>query len=284
MGSVLVTGATGFIGRATAVALGRAGWSVTRAGRPPAGPSTPATGVVHLDLSDPRTILEMGETARFDAIVHLGARIGWSTETAADLFAPNVLATGCLGHLAARWGAHVVYASAAMVHGVRKETISSADPMCPDTPYGASKWLGEQLLSGSQASHCSLRIGGVFGSGGPTHLGFNRAIAGAQRGEVPVCVGSGKALRNYIYVEDVAAAIVFALQERIKGPHLLAGGEILPVSTMLQTVCDVFLPGHLPVHKDGAEALDQVVRSSAVFPPTRSLREALMDVREGNAG
>lgn len=276
--TVLVTGATGFIGRAAVSALADAGWSIARGSRSTSEPT--AGGIVHLDLSEPATLLALANGARFDAVVHLGARVGWFGETSSDLFVPNVLSTGCLAYLANLWDAHMIFASAAIVHGVRKETIEADSPLCPDTPYAKSKWLGEQLLADSHVKHCVLRIAGVFGSGGPTHLGLNRAIDGAIKDEPPLQIGSGGALRNYVYVKDVAQAIVYALQERLEGTHLLAGHEVMPISVMLRGICDTFFPGLHPVTMDGPEAMNQVIKPSASLPATRGFCEALIEIRK----
>lgn len=276
--TVLLTGATGFIGRETVLALVGVGWRVTKGYRS-AGKAI-VNGHIHLDLSEPATILALKREVRFDAIVHLGAHIGLSGTTESEMFVPNVLSTGCLAYLARLWDAPLIFASTAIVHGVKKETIEFDSPICPDTAYANSKWLGEQLLSASGSHYCVLRIAGVFGCGGPAHLGLNRAIDGAMRGEPPIQMGSGEAVRNYIYVKDVANAIVYALQERLEGTHLLAGHEGMRISRMLQEVCDLFLPGQQPVLKDGPEAMSQIIKPSTHMPRSRGFCQALTDIRK----
>lgn len=275
--TVLVTGATGFIGKATVSALSAAGWQVTQGSRSVAG--TTATGTVCLDLADPKTILSLSNGPPFDAVVHLGAKVGWSNQAESELFVPNVLSTGCLAHLARLWNAHLIFASAAIVHGVRSEAIELESPLCLDTAYAKSKWLGEQLLASSKVKHCILRIAGVFGSAGPNHLGLNRAIDGAIKGEAPLQTGTGESLRNYVYVKDAAKAIVLVLRDQLEGTHLLAGDEIMSVSAMLGTICEVFTPGRHAAIKEGAPALNQVIRPSAYLPKSRGFREALIDIR-----
>jgi len=275
--SVLVTGATGFIGQATVASLRQSGWAVFRGSRSVVRLKT--NDEIYLDLNDPVAILSLERSHRFDAIVHLGANIGWSGASEAEMFTPNVLATGCLTFLASRWNAHVIYASAAIVCGVKTEKIDVKTPTFADTAYAHSKLLGEQLLEASQAPHCILRIGGVFGVGGPRHLGLNRAIDEALNGQVPTQSGSGAALRNYIYVKDVAVAIVFALQQRIEGIHLLAGAEVTSVSQMLQEISLAFLNGRQPTITGGQETTNQVIESSHYLPKSRSFREALSDIK-----
>ncbi|MEW6165096.1 MAG: NAD(P)-dependent oxidoreductase [Pseudomonadota bacterium] len=274
--SVLVTGATGFIGRATVVTLEQAGWRVSKGVRT----SPAASGDIFLDLAQPAAILTLANEARFDAIVHLGAQVGLSDATEAEMFVPNVLASGCLAFLASQWQAHLIFASTAIVCGARTEMIDAGSPVVSDTAYAHTKWLGEQLLAASQAHHCILRVAGVFGPGGPAHLGLNRAIDGAMKGLPPTQVGAGHASRNYIYVKDVARAIAFALQGGLAGTHLLAGSEVMPVNEMLQEVCNTFLPGQRPLHKDGQEAKSQVIQPSPHLPKTRGFREALADIKD----
>jgi UDP-glucose 4-epimerase len=275
--SVLVTGAAGFIGRAAVTSLEQAGWIVTKAVR--TGDQFRGSGYIILDLANPATILSMANEAHFDAIVHLGANVNLLCVDGLEMFAPNTLATGCLAYLAKQWNAQLIYASTAIVCGAKKEAIDATSIVAVDTAYAQSKWLGEQLLVASYAHHCTLRIGGVFGANGPVHLGVNRAIAEAINGVVPTQIGCGGALRNYIYVKDVASAIAIALQERLNGTHLLAGSEVKSVSQMLQEICNTFLQGQQPAIVNGQEAMNQVIQPSPYLPRTRGFCEALNDIK-----
>jgi nucleoside-diphosphate-sugar epimerase len=273
--SVLVTGATGFIGRAACAALEEAGWAVTKGVR-----GNPAQeNAISLDLSDPATMLTLEKVKRYDAIVHLGAKITLSGASEDEMFVSNVLSTGCLAYLAKNWDAHLVFASTAIVCGARQQSITTDSLVIADTPYAKTKWLAEQIIDSAHPSHCVLRIGGVFGYQGPIHLGLNRAIDGALHRERPTQVG-GEALRNYVYVKDVAQSIAFAAQRRLEGTHLLAGHEIMSVSAMMQALCDVFNPGTSPLIKDGPEAMSQVIAPSLDLPATRSFRAALLDIHQ----
>jgi len=142
--SLLVTGATGFIGRVTVASLEQTGWSVTRGARPE-GRSL-EDGEIYLDLNNPTEILALENSTHFDAIVHLGAHVGLFGGSEVKMFLPNILATGFLALLANRWNAHLVYASTAIVCGVKSESIKAGTPISADTAYAHSKYLGEQLI------------------------------------------------------------------------------------------------------------------------------------------
>lgn len=275
-GTVLVTGATGFIGSVTVAALVDAGWVVTCGARSPQAFLGHRTTM--LDLAQPESLLKLASGERFDAIVHLGAQVVLSSATEADMYTPNVLSTACLAYLANLWGARLIFASTVIVHGARTEKITTDSPVCTDTAYARTKYLGEQLLASSGVNYCALRIAGVFGRNGPSHLGLNRAIAGALQGEAPIQIGLGAAMRNYVYVKDVAAAVVHALSVPIEGVHLLAGHEVLSMGEMLNLVCEILAPDLRPVIKPGPQAGDQVIVPSIALPNTRSFRDALIDM------
>ncbi len=236
--------------------------------------------VVQLDLADPAAILGLAQKYRAEAVVHLACDVG--LDAGADdarLFVPNVLATGCVALLAREWGARMLFASSVLVHGARAERFAPDVAMAPDTPYGRSKLLGEQLLARSGVEHAVLRIVGIFGGNGPVHLGINRAIGEALHGQPPTLVGDGRARRNYVYVKDAAAAILAALERQLVGTHYLAAAEILSVREMLDAICDAFLPGARPATRDGTPAADQVAEPSAELPAGRAFHDALDDIR-----
>lgn len=284
--TVLVTGATGFIGRIAVAALEFEGWQVVRGCRSVPngyGEEPGVSSCVSLDLEDPGSILRLKNSERADVILHLAARVGWTGESDSDLFVPNVLATGNLLAVARHWGARFVFASAAIVCGARAETIGPMSPACPDTTYGRSKWLGEQMVAASCQDYCILRLGGVFGASGPSHLGINRAIDAAMEGTVPTLIGAGKARRNYLYVKDAANAIVAALGQGVQGTHLVAGSEAVTIREMWASLCAIFLSGAIPATGSGSDAREQVIEPSPTLPVTRTFVDALLDIRNNRA-
>jgi len=275
---ILVTGATGFIGSAIAERLEEVGYQVTRTTRRQS--EVDGESMLYLDLSRPETIIGLIGEYRFDTIVHFGARIGWSGEIEEELFIPNVIATGLLANFAQKTDSQLIFSSIAVVCGVTAEKITQDSPIGPDTPYGKSKWLAEELVNASGARHCILRIGGVFGLNGPDHLGLNRAIAGAINQTAPQLHGRGNARRNYVYLWDVAETVEHIIRNNIEGTHLLAGSEQSSIRSMLKEVCAVFMPGVNPVQHFGDDATEQLIMPSSDLSETRSFRSALEDIRD----
>jgi UDP-glucose 4-epimerase len=275
--TVLVTGANGFIGRSVVAELESAGWAVTKGIR--SSQKILGEGFIGLDLNDPDSLLSLGSRVRFDAIVHLGANVELTGGSDAEIYNQNILSTALLAFLAAKWNSFLIFASTVIVCGVRTENIDINSLINTDTPYAKSKYIGEELIVASKVRSCIIRIAGTFGYMGPSHLGLNRAIACAISGVSPTQITSGKALRNYIYVEDVGRSIVYALDHQIQGIHFLAGSEVLSVAQMLGEVCEVFLPGQHPVAIHGQESSDQIIKSSPLLPRSRSFHDALLDIK-----
>lgn len=280
--TVLVTGAGGFLGRNVVSALEANGHRVIRCVRRKQADAS-AAATLECDLSEPSRVLALEPQCRPAVVVHLASDVTLTTNDDATLFAPNVLATACIAHLARRWSAHLIFASSVAVHGVRAVQIGPRAPLDPDTAYGRSKLLGEQVIQASGARHGILRIAGIFGADGPRHLGLNRAIDGALGGAVPTIVGQGTARRNYIYVRDAANAIVAATEQRLEGLHHLAGSEITSIKAMMQLISETFVPGSEPLLSAGGEASDQVIEPSPQLPTTRSFAAALQDILAAKA-
>ncbi len=87
-------------------------------------------------------------------------------------------------------------------------------------------------------------------------------------------------MRNYIYVKDVAEAIVFALQQRVEGVHLLTRSEVTSISQMLQAICNTLLPNQQPVICDGQEGISLVIEPSHFLPKSLGFREAISDIKD----
>lgn len=283
MKTVLLTGATGFVGRHTIEVLQNPNWKIIATTRDKES-ARRAPGLEYLDLLKPESICALADRIRCDAIVHLGAAVGFSGESLAEFYSSNVLSTGCLAHLSRIWGSHLVFASSIVVHGLHVQHVTSQTAIQPDSPYGRSKALAEELIAASGIRYCILRIPGVFGLNGPAHLGLNRAIGAARQGAVPTCVGTGAARRNYISASDLATAILHVLDHRVEGIHAVGGPEALSIRTMLENVCGVWLENAALLEMQGPEGMDQIVIPSDCLPAGKAFLDSLKDIKNRDSG
>lgn len=174
MTRVLVTGATGFVGRHLCAQLAQAGFRVRAALRTdgvlPAGVaekivSGDITGATRWDMA-----LE-----DVDLVVHTAARAHVLHDTpsnSAPYVATNVDGTQALAAAAAQCGVRrFVYLSSVKVNGeggTRRPYTASDEPR-PQDAYGTSKWLGEQRLwtvaAASAMQAVVVRAPLVYGAG-----------------------------------------------------------------------------------------------------------------------
>ena len=279
VGKVLITGANGFVGRCLVRMLGGSGWQVV----PLVRRGTGFDNEVVLDFCDVDFLSKVAKLPKVDALVHLGGKIELGVGVREKLFKPNVLATAELADWSKSIGAYFLFSSTAIVSGSRNCCITSSSNLELDTDYGYSKWLAEELVKMSGVKSGILRIGGIFGQNGPSHLGINVAIDNALRGVRPVQYGDGSVKRNYIYIEDLCQIIRFCIERGLEGTHLVAGSSVNLVSEMLEIICDTLLPGHRPQHMISKSVIyDQVIEHSTYLPQGRSFAEAIKDIKSAS--
>jgi nucleoside-diphosphate-sugar epimerase len=149
---VLVTGATGFVGRVLCDTLARAGHVVRAAVRQDVGvPDCVSEKIV---VGDIKAGTAWGEAlAGVDAVVHLAARAHMLHACGSELglYAEiNGHATRGLAIASAQANiGRFIYLSSVKVNGegTGDRAFTASDAPHPQDPYGDSKWLGEKLLA-----------------------------------------------------------------------------------------------------------------------------------------
>jgi uronate dehydrogenase len=162
---VLLTGASGNLGRALTRALGAQGWVLRLTDIAPFPDPLPSGAVfTRADLNDGVTILRLAEGC--GAILHFG---GVSTEKPfEEVLGPNIRGLFHIYEAARRERGRVVFASSNHAIGFheRIETIDADTKFLPDTYYGLSKAYGELMGRLYWFKHgvesISIRIGSSF--------------------------------------------------------------------------------------------------------------------------
>jgi UDP-glucose 4-epimerase len=300
---VLVTGGAGFIGSNLVHALVAGGREVGVIDDFSTGSLAnlhPAAWLRHMDVLDPALADSVAEFAP-DAVVHLAAQTD-VTRSFADPErdrAVNVDGTAAVARAAAAAGARVVLsASSAAVYGVPESLPLREDaPKRPVNPYGESKLAAEAALAdalqGTGVGFASMRFSNVYGprqdghgEGGVVAIFATRLAAG----ERPVIYGDGRQTRDFIFVGDVVAFIVEALEPDapLGGPmpdgpaynvSTGQGTSVLQVATYLSGASRVMKqPEYLPAR--GGDIADSVLDpakavSTLDWQPGQSLESGL---------
>ena len=233
---VLVTGGAGYIGSHTVKQLGEAGYDVVIY-------DNLSTGIIQAilygelvvgDLNNLELLSQVFTKHQFDAVFHFAASISVpeSLEQPLAYYANNTRNTLNLLQLCQKFGINkFIFSSTAAVYGeTQNYTVKESDPTIPVNPYGRSKLMSEMILRdyslASDLKYVILRYFNVAGADSSGKIGQRGkafhliklacdAALGLRPGvsifgtDYPTHDGTG--VRDYIHVEDLAAAHISAL-------------------------------------------------------------------------
>jgi len=213
---ILVTGASGFIGRALCAELRQrhdVAALVRRDGSQPAG-----TRPLASDLSDGARLRALLADERPDCVVHLAAEIA-SQRSERKLREVNIdgttrlldACTALAGGPAAA-GPRFVFASTVVTGDAHGALLTEDEPLPVQTPYGRSKQEGERLVFESGLPAVVIRPSHVYGPGGWYE---GELIAHLRQPGRFAVIGSGRNLWDVVHVDDVVSALVLAAERAV---------------------------------------------------------------------
>jgi len=269
---VLVTGGSGFIGKYVVRNLIMKGYEV---------------GILDiLELNDVkshkidlRNFKSVNKVLKkYDAVVHLAVSI--SDDNLED-FMINVI--GTLNLLIASVDNKVkrfVYASTSSIYeGLNKIPNKESDFVKPRTSYTICKQMGELYCNSFNKYYglntVSLRFFNVYGKGG--HSVINLFIDRVKN-DLPIEISNKKTTRDLIYVEDIADAVVRALETDVNGVINVGTGNSVGLTDVALMIYE-----HLEVKKNIKFKNNE---KSIFCADTRKMREKLkflpkVDIKSG---
>ena len=246
MTRVLVTGATGFIGRTLVPVLSHCGYRVRLALRDEAARRPELENCVVGEINGATDWSAAMDG--IDHVIHLAARVHISRETASDPLAAfratNVAGTHRLATAAAAAGVKrfVHLSSVKALREISGGTpLNDETPPAPGTPYGQSKREAELALAdaarGSSLDTVSLRLPLVYGPG----------VKGNFRKLLDICwrrrilpLSSVRNQRSLLFIGNLTDAIIKILEARgpLGGAHLICDGPSISTPALIRAIGD----------------------------------------------
>jgi nucleoside-diphosphate-sugar epimerase len=222
---VLVTGATGFIGRAVTHRLGKAGARLTLAVRTRSDSAeriAEGTGgrLAVWSAIDPESVMSLVRDAEPAVIFNMAGYGVAPSERDPDLARainaelPPLLARAMAGQASDGWvGARVIHAGSALEYGVATGTLDETTPARPTTLYGTTKLSGTlelaQQLDRTGQVGLTARLFTVYGPGEREGRLLPSLLACARSGR-ELELSEGRQRRDFTYVDDVAEGLLRA--------------------------------------------------------------------------
>jgi nucleoside-diphosphate-sugar epimerase len=232
---ILVTGSSGFIGRAVSSALAAAGHSVRAASRQPN--RTPAQARIEwVELPDLQQEVDWSPlVAGMDVVVHLAAIAHRGEADAGDYIAVNQVATAglaanCRSHAVER----LIFMSSigAQTGSAADHVVTELDEPRPVTGYDRAKLAAEQEVRHSGAPFTILRPVIVYGPGAKANIALLTRIAALP---LPLPFRAFRNRRSLLAIENLVQAVELSLA----GPHTLNQTFIVSDSEPI-TLSDMF--------------------------------------------
>jgi dTDP-4-dehydrorhamnose reductase len=266
---ILITGANGFLGSVLFNKLQKTNHTVL-----PFVRKKKSANDIECDIGNASNLLNALNEYQPDVIINCAAKVDFSEDSMQEQYNVNVLTPAVIASWCVSNDAHLIQTSGSIVNGNTITEFSNSSQELPINYYGETKLLADRAIRLSQCSHAIIRFGGIFGEGGPSHLGINNIIEQAKNGDVPTIAGKGVALRNYIHVQDAAKLLIYCCDNGITGTHY-SGSQPISIAQMINDICDVYMDGHSPNYQEGDEAIDQITVVSPSLPEARPFRSAL---------
>lgn len=233
MSKIIVTGASGFIGRALVLKLNSHGWDVI--------PVTSSDG----DIAD-RTTLEKFLRQDIVHVFHLAGKTfvpdSWANPQV--FYQTNVLGTVSALEFCRVNCTPLTYVSAYVYGHPNTLPICEDSAVKPNNPYAMSKWLAEQTCEFYSNAYClpvtTIRPFNAYGIGQAENFLIASLISQALDGGESIVVNDLTPKRDYVYLEDLLTALMATLKtENRYRVYNIGSGESLSVKNVIDVIQDV---------------------------------------------
>lgn len=226
---ILITGATGFIGRHLAKKLADSNNLIFCVVRKTSNTALLPSQVklIYADITDPKSLDKIHE--KIDYIFHCAAYV--NDKNRKKLFNVNVYGTQNICELALKLGIErmIYLSSVAVVAGNTQTPLTEDLPYCATNIYGESKIAAEKIVIAYRKAGLKVAIVRppmIYGEGEPHMM---KKLLFFLRHRLLFLINNGNAKQHLAYVSNVVDAMTFALTQDkcLSKPFFVADSEVL---------------------------------------------------------
>lgn len=200
---VVITGASGFLGRAALAQFRKAGIEAIGVQRTPAAPSGSVTLTNYAQSPGGDVLIHLAEVGDRSKVAQLGPRFVAEVQQRLSAL------------LDGRYK-QVIYASSSLVYASSEAPLRVGDPVDTVEYYAAGKLACEALAL--KAGGIAMRLSNLYGPGQTGETVIN-TILSQLPGQGPIVLRDTRPVRDFLSVNDAAAALLMAL--KLRGPAIL---------------------------------------------------------------
>lgn len=298
---ILVTGATGFIGRYLVEGLLKKNYKIAvLANKAPAVDKWAEDSrirIFRVDITKPRGFLTLPRRLKIEAVFHLAAHIPKldSAQDFRDCVRVNLGgAYNLLEYAKVKKVRKIINTSTVCVYYTDKfylMRLKENSRVCPLNYYGITKLAAESLFEKYKIEHrakvVSLRCSVVYGVGQDRTKVLPLFIQRAINNQNLEIFGEGIKIEDYVYVKDVVDANILALTGNADGIYNIGSGKGTNVVDLAKAIIQIFdskskIRFNRPKKEDAKQIIMDISKAKREigYQPTYDLRRGLEEYRQ----
>lgn len=238
---IIVTGATGFIGRHIVAELARAGFQVHALSRKPLLDTVPNITAHQIDLLNHVATAELLNDIKAKILIHAAwytkPKLYWESELNLDWVASSL---HLFKHFCNCGGSRIVGIGSCAEYIHDKELFVENDALeQPETLYGTCKLrlyeVASKFCQKKELSFSWARLFFLYGADEQDGRLLPSLMDHITNG-APLGIRDWHCLRDFLHVNDAASALASLALSRLEGPINICSGSGIPVGTFVQSV------------------------------------------------
>jgi len=190
------------------------------------------------DVRDKYKLDDLFQKENFDTIIHLSARAGvrMGEEYPEEFISTNINGTLNLTKMAKKYNIkHFIFFSSSAVYGEHPSPNKETDELQQIGVYGASKAMGETLVTSCGVPYTIIRPFTVYGENGRLDQVIFKWIE-QIKADIPITIfGDGSSKRGYTYVHDLIDGVKKVVELGAENEtYNLGGNEIISLSQLVE--------------------------------------------------